>query len=298
MFESHIGQLAALGTAVCWTLTGVAFESAGKKIGSLAVNILRLLVAFLLLSIYNYFTRGLALPVDATASNWTWLFLSGMIGFVIGDLFLFQAYVEIGSRISLLIMSAVPPITSIVGYLVLGETISPKSFAGMFITIAGIAIVILSRGAGEKKVEFNRPVRGLTFAFLGALGQAFGLVFSKLGMGDYNPFASTQIRIVAAVIGFSLIITLSKKWGAVIKGAKNVSGMRDLSIGAFFGPFVGVSLSLMAVKYAPTGVVSTITSISPILIIPASIVIFKEKVLVKEILGAVISIIGVTLLFL
>lgn len=297
MFESNLGQLAALGTAVCWTATGIAFESAGKKVGSLSVNLLRLIIAFALLSIYTYLTRGLALPTDASVSSWIWLFVSGMIGFVIGDLFLFQAYVEIGSRISLLIMSAVPPITSVIGYLVLGETITPKSFLGMFITIAGIAIVILSRSSGEKKVQFNRPVRGLTFAFLGALGQAFGLVFSKLGMGDYNPFAATQIRVIAAFIGFSIIITLSRKWGDISRAIKHKSGMRDLSIGAFFGPFVGVSLSLMAVQYAPTGVVSTITSISPIIIIPASIAIFKEKVLPKEILGAVISIVGVTLLF-
>lgn len=297
MLQSHLGEIAALTTAICWTLTAVAFESAGKKVGSLSVNLIRLFIAFALLSAYTFFTRGIALPIDATGSNWFWLLISGMIGFVIGDLFLFQAYVEIGSRISLLIMSAVPPITAITGYLIMGERIKPLDILGMLITMAGIALVILSRNSEDKKVKLAHPARGLLFAFIGALGQAFGLVFSKFGMGDYNPFAATQIRIIAAFIGFSIVITVGKRWREIANAFKDKKAIRNISIGAFFGPFLGVSFSLLAVQHTATGIVSTITSISPILIIPASIMIFKEKMLPKEILGALISILGVILLF-
>lgn len=294
---THIGELAALATAVCWTATAIAFESAGKKVGSLAVNYIRLFIAFILIGIYTTITRGLFFPTDATASNWIWLLISGMIGFVIGDLFLFQAYVEIGSRISLLIMSAVPPITAILGFFILGETITYMTILGMIITILGIGIVILSKNKEEKKVELTHPVKGLMYALLGALGQALGLIFSKLGMGNYNPFAATQIRIIAAIIGFTVIIALSNKWSEMIGAFSDKSAIRDISIGAFFGPFIGVSLSLLAVQYTATGIVSTIISISPILIIPASITIFKEKVLPKEIVGAFVTILGVILLF-
>jgi drug/metabolite transporter (DMT)-like permease len=297
MLQSHLGELAALITAVCWTLTAIAFESAGKKVGSLAVNIIRLVIAFILLSIFTFFTRGIGLPIDASGSNWLWLLISGMIGFVIGDLFLFQAYVLIGSRISLLIMSAVPPITAITGFLLMGERITVLGMLGMFITIGGIALVILSRSADEKKVKLAHPAKGLLFAFIGALGQSFGLVFSKLGMGDYNPFAATQIRIIAAFIGFSIVITVGKRWKEVFASFQNKIAMRNTVIGSFFGPFLGVSFSLLAVQHAATGIVSTITSISPILIIPASIMIFKEKVLPKEIIGALITLVGVALLF-
>ena len=297
MLQSHLGELSALITAVCWTLTAIAFESAGKKVGSLAVNIIRLVIAFILLSIFTFFTRGIGLPIDASGPNWLWLLISGMIGFVIGDLFLFQAYVLIGSRISLLIMSAVPPITAITGFLLMGERITLLGMLGMFITIGGIALVILSRSADEKKVKLAHPAKGLLFAFIGALGQSFGLVFSKLGMGDYNPFAATQIRIIAAFIGFSIVITVGKRWKEVFASFQNKIAMRNTVIGSFFGPFLGVSFSLLAVQHAATGIVSTITSISPILIIPASIMIFKEKVLPKEIIGALITLIGVALLF-
>ncbi|MDF2531846.1 MAG: hypothetical protein K0Q65_1427, partial [Clostridia bacterium] len=284
-------------TALCWTLTAIAFESAGKKVGSLAVNIIRLVIAFILLSVFTFFTRGIGLPIDASGSNWLWLLISGMIGFVIGDLFLFQAYVLIGSRISLLIMSAVHPITAITGFLLMGERITLLGMSGMFITIGGIALVILSRSADEKKVKLAHPAKGLLFAFIGALGQSFGLVFSKLGMGDYHPFAATQIRIIAAFIGFFIVITVGKRWKEVFDSFQNKIAIRNIAIGAFFGPFLGVSFSLLAVQHTSTGIVSTITSISPILIIPASIMIFKEKVLPKEIVGALITLVGVALLF-
>lgn len=297
MFNSHLGEMAALATAICWTITAVAFESAGKKVGSISVNLIRLLMAFILISLFTLFTRGMLLPVDASGSAWLWLTISGLIGFIIGDFFLFQAYVEIGSRISMLIMSTVPPITAITGFLIMGERITLMDFVGMMITIIGICLVIFKNNSEDKKVVLSHPVRGLIFAFIGALGQAFGLVFSKFGMGSYNPFAATQIRIISAIIGFAIVITITKKWGELNSALKDKTAMGRISVGAFFGPFIGVSLSLLAVQHAATGVVSTITSITPILIIPASIIIFKEKVQAREIIGAVISLIGVALLF-
>jgi drug/metabolite transporter (DMT)-like permease len=167
----------------------------------------------------------------------------------------------------------------------------------MIITISGIALVVLTKNSNEKKVSFSHPIKGLIYAFIGALGQAFGLVFSKYGMGDYNPFAATQIRIIAAIIGFSIFITIVKKWGNLGIAIRDSIAMKNITIGSFFGPFIGVSLSLVAVQHAPTGIVSTITSITPILLIPTSIIFFKEKILPKEIIGAIITLIGITLLF-
>ena len=251
-----------------------------------------------MLSISTYITRGLILPTDATTSAWFWLLISGLFGFVLGDLFLFEAFVEIGSRISLLIMSASPPITALAGFLFMKEKISILALIGMGLNMLGISLVILSRGAGEKKVELNRPVKGIIFACLGAIGQAAGLIFSKIGMGSYNPLAVTQIRIIAAVIGYTIIITLRSKWKEIIDSFKNKKAMWQIAAGSVTGPFIGVVLMLIALQHTATGIVSSITSISPIIIIPASILIFKEKILPKEILGAFISIAGVMLLFL
>ena len=297
MFQSHLGEIAALATALCWTITAVSFEAAGKKVGSISVNLIRLIIAFILISIYNLFSRGMIFPIDASSSTWLWLTFSGIIGFVIGDLFLFQAYVEVGARVAMLIMSTVPPITAVAGFLIMGEKITLLGLAGMIITIAGIAHVILTKNPSNKKVSLSHPTKGLAYSFIGALGQAFGLVFSKLGMGSYDPFASTQIRIIAAIIGFSIVITVLKKWGELIVAVKDRRAMKYISIGSLFGPFLGVSLALLAVQHATTGIVSTITSITPILLIPVSIIVFKERIFKREIFGAVITMLGISLLF-
>lgn len=298
MIESHLGELAALGTAICWTATSISFELAGRKIGSLSVNLIRLVIAFFLIGIFTLLTRGMFLPLDASLNTWIWLSISGLIGFVLGDLFLFQAFVEVGARISMLIMASSPPITALLGFIIMRELLTIQQLIGMFITVFGIATVILVRKSGNKKLELSHPVKGLTFAFLGAFGQSLGLILSKKGMGNYNAFAATQIRIIFAIIGFLIVITALKKWPNIKSAVKNSVAMKEVSIGAFFGPFLGVSLSLIAVQFTTTGVASTLMGIVPVLIIVPSIIIFKEKIIHKEIIGAVVTVIGVSLLFL
>lgn len=297
MIQSHIGEIYSLLTAVFWTITAICFELAGKKIGSLSVNYIRLVMGFILISIFTTFSRGMFLPLDATSSAWTWLSISGLVGFVIGDLFLFQAYLEIGSRISMLIMALVPPITALLSFITIGETISFSDFIGMFITILGIFVVVLVKNPEGNSLKFSRSIKGISYAFVGALGQSFGLILSKVGMGSYNPFAATQIRIISGIIGFTFVFLFTKKWDKLKEGIKNKEATKYLLLGSLFGPFLGVSFSLLALQHTSAGVSSTITSITPVLIIPLSIYVLKEKVTAKEILGAVISVIGITILF-
>ncbi len=303
MINAHLGELAALMTAMFWTVTALMFEAASKRIGSLAVNLLRLIVGFCFLCIFTYFYRGHALPVDADLQTWLWLILSGLVGFVFGDLCLFQAFVVIGARISMLIMALAPPITALISWIVLGETMTTWNFTGMVVTITGIAIVVLTRDGEEDtrgifgRLRFNFPVWGLLLAFGGAVGQAAGLVLSKYGMKDFDPFASSQIRVMAGIVGFSVIVTLMKQWREVSKATRLRKPMLQLSTGAFFGPFLGVSFSLLAVQHANMGVASTLMAIVPVLIIAPSAIFNKERVTAREILGAIVAVIGVGLLF-
>jgi len=183
MFQSHPGEFAALATAVFWTATALAFESASKKVGSLAVNWIRLAIGALLLSLFCWITRGLILPFDATPHAWFWLSLSGLIGFAIGDLFLFRAFILIGSRLSMLMMALVPPMTALIGWAMMGETATLRGIVGMGLTVSGVGLVILERKKGDTR-RFPHSVPGFLFALGGALGQAVGLVLSKIGMGN------------------------------------------------------------------------------------------------------------------
>jgi len=296
--EAYLGELAALLVAVFWTVTALAFERASLRIGSLSLNLIRLVMGFIFLTLFTWIYRGMAFPTDATGYNWIWLAISGLIGFVFGDLFLFKAYALIGSRFSMLIMTLAPPIAAVVGWLTLGETLLPLQLLGMFLTLMGIAMAIFVRKAGKKGLSMKLSGRGTLFAFLGAAGQGTGLVLSKIGMQEYDPFAATQIRLIAAIAGFALLTTWMARWRKVLVATRNRQGMSSAALGSFFGPFLGVSFSLLAIRYTETGIAATIMAIVPILIIPPAVLLYKEKVNPLEIIGSLISIAGVALLFL
>ncbi len=294
---SHTGEFAALAVAIFWTVTALAFESASRKVGSLTVNIIRLGLAFLFIGVYTLIARGHFLPVDASAHNWIWLGLSGIVGLVLGDYYLFRSYPLIGSRFSMLIMTLAPPLAAIFGYFILGESLNIMQMTGMIIVIFGISLAIFKKPVRGERLSIKIAPAGLLFAFIGAIGQGLGIVLSKYGMNDYNAFASTQIRIIAGIAGFSIIITLLRRWGNVATALKSSPAMKPLLLGAFFGPFLGISFSLLAVKHTQAGIASTIMAIVPVLILAPSAWIYKEKITPVEIAGAIISVAGVAFFF-
>jgi drug/metabolite transporter (DMT)-like permease len=297
MLQSHIGELAALAVAFAWTITAMAFEHASKHVGSLNVNLYRMPLAFIFLCMFTFFFRNNALPTDASAHQWIWLTFSGLVGFVIGDLFLFKAYIYIGSRFSMLVMTTVPPMTAMMGWLVFNEKLTIFSFLGMVLTILGIVLAVNTHKDAETKQFSKNSLKGILFAFVGAMGQSGGLILSKIGMQNYNAFASSQIRIIAGTIGFVTILIFLKRIKQGFKVLSNKEGMKGILLGSFFGPFIGVSLSLYAVQHAQTGIASTIMSIVPILIIVPSVFIFKQKITLIEIAGSFICVAGVALFF-
>ncbi|MBI9017930.1 MAG: DMT family transporter [Phycisphaerae bacterium] len=296
LLQVKIGPLAALMTAMCWMITALCFEYSSKKIGSLSVNLIRLYLAFVLFAVFSFIFRGIALPTDATSHGWIWLGLSGLVGFVLGDLFLFKAFVMIGSRTSMLVMSLAPLVTALIGFLILDETLKVHHCIGMTMTTTGVMAVILTRKDGGK--DFKHPRKGIIYASIGMIGQAVGLVLSKYGMEEYNAFSATHIRIIAGLIGFTILFFHFRAWGQFAAAFKSKRAMIFLVVGTVFGPFLGVYLSLVAVQHTSTGIASTIISIVPVLIIPFAVLMFKEKVNLREIIGAVIAVIGTGIMFL
>lgn len=294
---TYSGEIAALLVAFFWTITALSFEVAAKRIGSLAVNLLRLAFAMVFLSVFTWIYRGYFLPTDASSHAWIWLGMSGFVGFVFGDYFLIKSYTLIPSRISMLVMTFVPPVTAILGWIVLGEVMTLKHLLGMMLTVGGIFITIFSRNRENGKVRLHYPIKGIIYAFFGVLGQAGGLILSKYGMHEYDPFSSTQIRIIAGLIGFGLIIVLTKNTGLIKNAFSDRKAIATTLNGSFFGPFLGVSFSLIAIQHTGTGIASTLMAIVPILIIPPSALLLKQKVGLIDYFGATISVSGLVLFF-
>jgi len=291
----HTGEFAALITAFLWTITALSFEQASKQVGSLAVNLIRLVLAFILYSIFLWIRDGQPFDPSISKDGKLWLAVSGLVGFVLGDYCLFKAYILIGSRVSNLLMALAPPLAAFFGFMVINETLALLGLIGMLITLSGIVLVILRKPGKKFTLQYSK--NGVLYGLGAAAGQAVGLVFSKLGMGDADPFAASQIRVIAGIGGYLLLFTVLNRWKKLIPAFTSLRNFGFIAVGSFFGPFLGVSFSLMAVKFTTTGIASTIMAIVPVLIIAPSVWIFKEKIGWRDLLGAVIAVSGVALFF-
>jgi drug/metabolite transporter (DMT)-like permease len=298
------GEAIALATVFCWTFSIQFFAAASREVGAIPVNIIRLTVALLLFSILLFFKAGTFIPIDFPVRSWLFLSLSGVIGFFIGDIFLFKALVELGPRITMLIQSLAAPTAAVFGWTFLHESYNLVQWMGMSVTLAGVCAVILERSkefSPAQKLRVRRVTyRGVVFSFLAMFGQAGGLLLSKAGMqtesGYLDAFSSTQIRAIAAFFCFVVFFTITGKWKDVKLALTNRKAVAFTAIGATIGPFLGVSLSLLALHYLTTGVASTFFSLIPICIIPFSIYLHKEHVSLRAFGGAVTAVFGVYLL--
>ncbi len=293
------GEMAALVTAVCWAFGSTLFTVGGSRIGSANVNRGRLVVAAVFLSMAHFALMGHFLPVSASPTRWFWLGLSGIVGFIIGDGMLFEAFVVMGPRLSMLLMSLVPIISAFLAWIFLHESLNVIEISAIVITVCGILWVVADKQRQSATVRGKRLALGIVLGIGGALGQTFGLVLSKKGLeGGFPALTGNLIRVLCAVLILWLITTVSGRFKRTINSFKDGKAVLALSGGSFFGPFVGVWFSLISIKYARLGIATTIMSLTPIFLIPISKIVFREKVTLGAVLGTVIAIAGVAVLLL
>ena len=294
-----LGQVAALATAFCWSLTAIFFSYSGRLVGSQVVNRSRLLFAMLFIIATHLILMGTLFPVDAEPYRWGWLGLSSILGLVLGDTFLFRAYVLVGPRLSMLMMSMAPILSALLAWLFLGELLSRNEVIGIVITVAAIAWVATERRSDQTVVENKHYWLGLFMGFLGAFGQAAGLVAAKIGMdGDYPTISATAIRIFVALVILWSIAALRRELIPTIRKWRNRQAFQAIIAGTIVGPFLGIWLSLVAVQLAPVGVAATLMALPPVILIPLGYFFYNERVSRRGILGTVLAFAGVALIFL
>ena len=297
--EGYLGEIAALTTAVCWAFTSTFFTIGSQRIGSVNVNRLRLLLAAIFLMTTNFILSGEIIPINAGYYRWFWLGFSGLVGFVLGDAMLFEAFVVVGTRVSMLLMSLVPIMSALFAWIFLGETLDIIEIFAIALTVSGIVWVVADKNRDKTWVKGRRLAWGIALGIGGALGQAFGLILSKKGLeGGYPALTGNLIRVLVAVVVIWLVTLFSGKASQTIRTMKDSKAFGALTIGALFGPFIGVWLSLVAIKYARIGIASTLMATTPIVLIPVTYFAFKEKITPHAVLGTVVAIAGVALLIL
>lgn len=305
----YIGELISIGVAFSWTATALLSEFGSKRMGNLTLNVLRMGIALIFSAILFWITTGSPMPAHASTEAYMWMVLSGVVGYVIGDFCLFQCYIIIGSKFGQLFMTLAPIAAAVTAWLTLGQEMNPGSVIAMLVTLAGIALTVLGRGE-HHKVSLKLPLAGVLFAIGAAICQGVGLVLSKIGMNHYQaslttaldpwmlPFHANAFRCIAGIIGFALLMAFREGFAPLHRGLHDRKGMAAAIATTVFGPFVGVGCSLLAVQYTGAGIASTLMALTPIIIILPAWWIFKQPITARSVLGAFISVIGVSLFFL
>lgn len=296
-----LGELAALGTALGFSASSTLFAMAGHRVGPLVVNRARLILAVGFLAVTHLLFYGAIAPLDAAADRWMWLGLSGIIGLVVGDGCLYKAFVLIGPRIGMLIMSLAPVTAALFAWLWYAETLSWCQIFGIFMTLAGIACVIMERHSGADSRARNRGYwYGISLSFCAAICQALGLILAKRGLyGEFSAISGNMIRMIVAA---SALIAFSAVQGEAGETIKRLIRHRRAALqilgGTMFGPYIAISLSLAAIQLAPIGIASAIMQMTPIFLLPIGYFFFRERFGWGAIAGTAVAMIGVAVLFL
>jgi len=294
---SYAGELSAFVTAVMWTGSALAFAAATARVGSVYVNVVRLVAAviflFITIIVFNIQTNVSLLQV-------IFLSISGFAGFVFGDTFYFKSFEYNSARISTLIMSTAPAMAALMAFLFLNETLSFTGILGITITLAGIALVVLER---KEPSTHNIPISmvGVFYALLGALGQAGGMILAKgaFAHGAINGFVATFIRAFAATLVLAPLNYFAGRFTRPKEIFSNDRKAFRLTIlGSFLGPYLGVTFSLIAISLTDVAIAATIIALVPIIMLPMVWILFHEKLSWRAVVGACVAVLGVGILFL
>lgn len=318
MTSDQIGMALAFGTTVCWTFSSIFFEQASRRIGSVPLNLIRLVIAVGFLAAFVVIAQQLSeAPARVPSGRQaTMIALSGFIGFFVCDLFLFRSYVLIGARLAQLVMCLAPMFAGAFGYLIADEQLSWMDALGISITLAGVMWVIGERppvpaqgaeaadeGATHPHHARRDTITGLVFALIGAATQGLSMPLVKIGFKplepgevELPPVEVTLLRAASGVVCFAAFIALAGFTKKTLAGLRDGRAMGYATAGAFLGPFAGVSLWIASTKFVETSIAATVTCLVPITIIPLAIFVRKERVTWRAIVGSAIAVAGVMVL--
>ncbi len=292
------GELAAVGTSIMWSVTALLFSLSSRRMGSLVVSQSRLLFALVLLAALHLLLEGSLFPFTTEPFRWGWLGLSSLLGLVLGDTLLFQAFVLIGPRLSMLIMALVPIVNTAAGWILFGEAVSGLELTGIALAVGAVAWVVTER-RGRTVVADKQYGRGLLFALGGLVGQATNLIAAKYGLvGDYPALSATLLRIFVAVVVLWGVTLLRRQAQATIGRWRDRPAFLAMVAASVTGPVLGIWLSLVAVQLARLGIASTLMALPPVFLIPLEYLVERKPITARSVAGTLAALAGVALILL
>ena len=290
------GEMAALTAVILWSYTAILFDTIGKRVGAFNTNLIRLLLASLLLCCTYLMTTGHIFPVHTSQEQQIWLGLSGIIGLAIGDAALFESLVILGPRMAILMLSLAPVFTTILAWIFLGEKLSLLAVAGIVLTVWGIFWVVNEKH--HEKVHGSKT-RGIIMGVIAALGQGVGVILAKYGFRtEIDTLAASILRMVPATMAMWLAALFMHRLSSLRTFSADKLAVKYILLASFIGPFLGVWLANAAVKYTEAGIAATLLAMVPIFIIPMIWIVRGTTPSVRAVTGTSLAIAGVAMIFL
>ena len=291
-------ELAALGAALCWAVTGILSAGPARAVGPFAFGLYRQGFVALVLAAVTLATGGLRGLEGAQVAA---LMASGVIGIFLGDTLLYLSLVRLGPRRTGALYALNAPMAAILGWLVLGEALPPSAWAGVALCATGVAVSVLGR-PGRSGTHAFEAIRGpvwigVAFGLAAALGQAGGSLIARPVMeaGGVAPLTASLIRVSTAVSGLALLMAIP----ALRPQARLTWRMAALiAASGLIAMVAGMTLLLFALSGGKVGVVSTLSALSPVLILPVLWLTTGDRPSATSWLGAGVAVAGMALLFL
>lgn len=286
-----MGSFAALASAFLWALAAILFRRIGDSVSPMGINMAKGLVSIVCMG-FLLIPSGFA---EIDNESLVTLAISGLVGICFGDTLYFLTLVRLGARKTLLMGSLIPVTTALIAVAFLDEQISLAAWTGILITISGVTYVLWQRTSGSEDVESKRS--GLFYGLLFVSTNAFGIIAAKAGVSGIPALEATFIRQAFAIAGLTFWGLMVRDLMGWVKPFRNPQLLKILLMAAVIGAFLGTWLSIVALKYTYTAVAATLNSTSPLFILPLALIMLKERIAIREMLGAVVAVSGIAVYF-
>ena len=302
-----LGEIAALSAALVWAVASLIFSQLGRgeaKVAPRTLNVFKCTLALVLMGVVVGSQHGALWPEAASAEQIAALGLSGVIGLTLGDTAYFHALIRLGPRRTLLCATLGTPATALMAWPLLGEPLSGEMALGIAVTLGGVAWVIRERtpppeGAPQRSQGELRGelLAGLGFALVAVTCQAAGNVLTKFGGAVISAAEATTLRLLFGAAALWIWVAVKGELGAVREVAREPRRLGWLVAASLLGTFLGIWLLVTGLKYTEkAGVAATLSSMSPVFILPLSAIYLKERLSARAVLGVLVALAGVAIL--
>ncbi|MFO1499771.1 MAG: DMT family transporter [Verrucomicrobiota bacterium] len=296
-------MLPAFLTTVLFAISGVSANRTSRKLGGIRANFYRITLATALLAVWAH-----AVGSGIAGQAFPYFLVSGVVGFGLGDLALYQALPRLGSRLSILLVHCLAaPFAAAAEWLWLRTMLTPMQIAASAIILIGVAIALVP---GEHvPIPRRLLIVGIAFGTMAAIGQGFGAVVSRkayqvaVSAGQQiDGLTAAYQRILAGWVVGLLAFAFWRERASLEGGPERFPGRRLwaaspwVALNALAGPTLGVGCYQWALATRPTGVVLPIVATTPIVVIPFARLIEGERPTMRSLIGGAIAVIGAILM--